>query len=97
MTDNLFLSEIMFAVIVTVGALVLREFIRTKNGTLRKIFIAYFSVEIFIYLCSAIYFYAVERLGFKMSVDVFRVIVLLPKVVIKLVLFWYLVKVKRNE
>lgn len=97
MTQGLFLSEVMFFVIITIAVLVLREFIRSKNGTLRKIFIAYFSIEVFIYGCSALYFYAVEKWGFKMSADVFRLIVLTPKVAIKLVLFWYLVNVKRKE
>src|SRR5579872_6461652 len=87
---NLVLTEVLFAIVYVVAIFVLWEFIRARDGMLRKIMIAYFSVEIFMYLGSAIYFYTAWYKHPIMNPDAFRVIVILPKVVIKLWLLWWL-------
>lgn len=94
MYESLVISEILFAVIYGIAALVLREFIRSKDGQLRKIMIWYFSVEIFVYLGSAVYFGLVAAQVPIMGIDTFRVIIVLPKVAVKI---WLLVWLKGHR
>lgn len=95
MSGNLFLSELMFSVISTVALLTMIEFIRYKDGVLRKIMICFFAIEVFVYASSGLYFWGVVN-GFEMTIDVFRVIVLAPKTICMMVLFVYL-KYKRKK
>lgn len=92
MSNNLFLSEIMFITITMIAGLVFWRLYVSKNGTLRKIMISYFLVEVFIYSSSAVYYWSVERGGEWFSVDVFRMIVLMPKVAVMLWLLSWLSK-----
>lgn len=64
----------------------------SKNGTLRKIMITYFTVEVFIYSASAIYYWQVENRSNTIPIDVFRLMVLSPKAAVKIWLFIWLVK-----
>lgn len=88
--QEILISEILFTVIILIAAIVLREFIVSKDGVLRKIMIWYFIVEIFVYATSAIYFYLGHLHVYVISASVFRMIVLLPKVAIKLRLLFFL-------
>lgn len=90
MVGNLVLSELLFAVIYVVAFLVLREFIKARDGMLRRIMIAYFCVEIFVYLGSAIYFFMVAYNMTTLSINAFRILIIFPKVVVKLWLLWWL-------
>jgi hypothetical protein len=92
MTNNLFFSEILFTIITMVALMVVWQLYISKDGTLRKIMIAYFVVEAFIYSASAIYFLQAERGDAPFDVDIFRLIVLTPKAAIKIWLFAWLVK-----
>lgn len=92
MSNNLFISEVLFTFIVMIGVLVFWQMCRSKDGMLRKIMIAYFLVEIFIYTSSAIYFWKVEKGTTTLSIEMFRLIVLLPKAAVKLWLFFWLLK-----
>ena len=87
---NFIATEILFGIVWIIGALVLREFIISKDGMLRKIMIAYFAVEVFTYLGAAIYFLAIEEKWSDMSINTFRIVVITPKVFVKLWLLWYL-------
>src|SRR6186713_401818 len=88
--SNFIITEILFAIVWIIGAFVLREFVISRNGMLRKIMITYFSVEVFTYLGAGIYFLATEEKWTDMSINAFRIIVIVPKVCVKLWLLWYL-------
>lgn len=90
MTNNLFLSEIMFVTIACIAALVMRQFIISRDGTLRKIMITYFAVEIWIYGSSGLYFWLIANTNFSLSIDVFRLICLAPKALVKVWLYVYM-------
>lgn len=90
MVANLLLSELLFGITYIIAALVLWEFIKTKNGELRIIMITYFSVEIFVYLGSGIYFFLLWEKLTTLSLDSFAIIVTFPKVIVKLWLLKYL-------
>lgn len=92
LTENLVLSEILFAVVYIIAGLVAWEFIKTKDGTLRKIMITYFTVEVFMYLSCAIFFYLKAYNLTNISGDAFRIFFILPKVFVKLWLLWWLKK-----
>lgn len=92
MTENLFFSEIMLMIVVCIAAMTARQFFKTKNGVLRKLMIAYFSVEVYVYGSSALYFWLLEKTSFRMGIDAFRVMVLLPKAIVMMCIFWYLGK-----
>lgn len=94
MTENLFLTEILFTIIIVIAGLVLVKFIRSKDGMLRKLMIGYFAIEIFVYFSSALYFWAIEKTDFKMSIDLFRVLAITPKAIMMLLLYSYLSKNK---
>lgn len=87
MGANLFVSELLFSIIICVAILVLWQFVRSRNGMLRKIMIAYFIVEIYIFTFSAIYWYDPF-----IPVNTFRMLILIPKVIVKLWLLWWIVK-----
>src|SRR5579859_2434040 len=90
---DLILTEVLFAIIYVIAIFVLWEFIRARDGLLRKIMIAYFSVEVFTYLGSAVYFYYSWLLGRNaFNVDIFRFTIIIPKVAVKLWLLWWLKK-----
>lgn len=86
---NLILTEILFAITYLIASLVLWEFVKSKDGQLRKIMIAYFGVEVFVYLSSAIYFWVVWEKVDIFSINTFRIIVIIPKVAVKLWLLWW--------
>lgn len=92
MSGELFISEILFAIIISIGILVLYQLIRSKNGTLRKIMIGYFAVEIWLFSWSAVYYYLAEQGTVLFSAGTLRLIVLVPKAVIKIMLLVWLVK-----
>lgn len=87
---NLLFTEILFSIVWIIGLLVLREFIISKDGILRKIMIAYFAVEVFTYLGAGLYFMAINFHWSQMPMDTFRLIVVCPKVAVKLWLLWYM-------
>lgn len=88
--NELVLSEVMTVIIVLIGFIIARDFYISRNGILRKILIWYFIVEVFVYSLAFIYWLDVLAI----SVGLFRLIVLVPKFIIKLRLLWYL-KTKR--
>lgn len=90
MVDNLILTEVLFFIVYAIGMLVVWEFVKAKDGMLRKIMIAYFSVEVAIYFMAAGYFYLVYLKKPPVSPDVFRIIFIAPKVCVKLWLLWWL-------
>lgn len=94
MTQNLAWSEILFFIIITIAGLVAWQFIKSRNGMLRKIMIAYFCTEIFVYGASAVYFWMYANHYTKMNIDVFRVIVITPKTIMMLWLYLWLRKKK---
>jgi hypothetical protein len=96
MGDNLFISELLLAVIATIDLLIFWQFVRSKNGVLRKIFIFLFLVDAYVYIFSMIYWYRVESSMTVMTVEVFRMLVLIPKAIVMLVLLRYLIKQKTN-
>lgn len=92
MTNNLFLSELMFITVAMIASLVFRRLYISKNGTLRKIMITYFLIEVFIYASSAVYFWMLEKDKAVVTVDVFRLIILTPKALVMLWLLSWLSK-----
>lgn len=92
MSNNLFLSELMFITIAMIASLVFRRLYISRNGMLRKIMIAYFLVEVFIYTSSAVYFWMLEKSKPIVTVDVFRLVILTPKALIMIWLLSWLSK-----
>lgn len=62
------------------------------RGMFRRIMIAYFVVEAFIYSASAVYFWKLDQGETSLSIDMFRLMVLTPKAAVKLWLFFWLLK-----
>ncbi len=90
---ELIISESLFTIIVLIAVLLWREFFISRNGILRKIFLWYFAIEVWVFGWSAVYWYLAEVFGNVLfSVGILRLIVLIPKAIIKLVLLWYLVR-----
>lgn len=96
MINNFILTEILYGIVWGVAILVLREFILSRDGMLRKIMIAYFSVEIFTYVSAAIYFCGIQYHWVVIPLGTFRLLLIIPKVGVKLWFLWYL-KVKRAK
>lgn len=92
MTQNLAWTEMMLIVVFAFAILVAREFYRSRNGTLRKLMIAYFVIEAFVYGTSALYFYLYDQHITTIGVDTFRLIVIAPKFVMKICLLIWLLK-----
>jgi len=90
MEGNLILTEFLFFIVYSIGAFVLWEFIKAKDGMLRKIMIVYFAVEFTIYLLASIYFYLSYIKKPPVSPDAFRIIFITPKVCVKIWLLWWL-------
>lgn len=84
------LSEYLFAIIYVIAALVFWEFIKSKDGILRKIMIGYFIVEVYAYLGSAIYFLLVDAKVHIFGIDIFRIIIITPKAIMMLCLWWWM-------
>lgn len=97
MNTEFWISEILFFIVYTIAIFVLREFIRTKDGMLRKIMIGYFAIEVFVYMTSAWDFLAIKEGWPSLSISVLRLVVLGPKVAIKGVLLWWLIKNRQNK
>lgn len=93
MNVSLFVSEIMFTIIISIAVLVWWQLKISRNGMLRKIFLWYFAVEIWVFGWSAVYWLDTST----MPLEWFRLLVLTPKVIIKLVLLWWLVKQNRKR
>lgn len=96
MNDELFISELLFCIIVTIGMLVFYQLYRSKNGVFRIIMLVYFAIDVYIYAFSAIYWYRSAHGYDVIPVGAFRLLVLVPKATIKLVLLWWLVKNNRK-
>lgn len=64
---------------------------------LRKIMIGYFAIEIWVFGWSAVYWYLAEQGAVLFSVGVLRLIVLVPKAIIKIFLLAWLVKNNRTS
>lgn len=95
MTQSLFISELLFAIISTIALLVVWQLVRTHDkSVLRKIMITYFLIEVFIWGSSGWYFWAIENGRTVMSIDQFRMIIIVPKAIVKLWLFIWLAKQK---
>lgn len=96
---DLILEEILLFIIVCVGCMVLREFVLSKDGTLRKILIAYFAVEVFIFWLTGLFLYASYFKLINIPIELLRYFLLLPKAAVKVWLFLYLKKnriIKKN-
>lgn len=89
---NFILTEVLYAIVYFIAILVLKEFIHARDGMLRKIMIAYFAVEAFTYILAALYFWNAWASPKHLFIDpnVFRLVIILPKVAIKLWLLWWL-------
>lgn len=92
MTNNLFLSEIMFLTITMIAGLVFWRLYISKDGMLRKIMITYFLIEMFVYSASAVYFWTIEKGIAPVTIDVFRLVILTPKALVMLWLLSWLSK-----
>lgn len=95
--NNFFFTELLYGVVWLVAIFVLREFIISKDGLLRKIMIAYFCVEIFTYGGAAIFFLLQHNHIEIISIEAFRIMVILPKVAVKLWLLYYFKKVHSKK
>lgn len=83
----------MFLIVAAIGLFVVREFIMVKNGVLRKIMIAYFCVEVFTYSMSGIFFMG----WLPITIETLRIIVIVPKVIVKIRLLIYLVGTRKKR
>lgn len=90
------ICEILFAIAYMTAAFVLREFIISKNGTLRKIMICYFSVEVFIFGGGAFYVMYWHKI-IPTPVTWFLIFLTVPKDVVKLWLLSWLIKGRINR
>lgn len=86
MNQGLLISEIIFAVIYIIAGFVVYELVKSKDGQLRKIMIAYFCSIIFVYGGSALYFLIPNNI----SLNTFRIVICTPKALIMLWLYSYL-------
>lgn len=96
MQGNLFISELLFTIIICIAFLVFWQLKISKDGVLRKIMMAFFLIEIYVYMLSAIYWWMEDKGKLLMPMEMFRLVVLAPKAAIKLVLLWWLVKQNRQ-
>lgn len=85
------LTQSLRAIIFLVAIVILVELIESKDGQLRKILIAYFGVEIFIYAGAFLYLIAYPEKSNPISI-----IWMLPKVAVKIWFYIWLVKNKRK-
>lgn len=92
MTTEFWISEALLSFITVVGFFVLWQFIIAKDGMLRKLMIGYFSVEVFIYGTSALYFYGTAKHFVFTPIEKIRLILLIPKAFIKILLLIWLLK-----
>lgn len=86
MTQGFFISELIFLIITLVASFIVYELVKSKDGQLRKILIAYFCSIIVVYGGSALYFLIPNHI----SLNIFRIIVCGPKAIIMLWLYSYL-------
>lgn len=86
MNQGLLISEIIFAIIYVIAGFVVYELVKSKNGRLRKIMIAYFSSVVFIYVGASLYYLFPDTV----SVNTFRIIVSAPKAITMLMLYNHL-------
>jgi hypothetical protein len=96
MGGNLFVSEILMLTVTIIAFLVFWQLYRSRNGSLRKIMMAYFLAEVNVYGLSCIYWYMAAKGYDVLSTEVFRLIVLVPKAIVMLILLNYLRKQKTN-
>lgn len=96
MGSNLFVSEILMTTIAFISLAIFWQLVRSKNGMLRKILIAFFLIEFYVYAFSGIYWYLLSIEQMDMSVEVFRMLVIIPKAFVELVFLFYLAKQKHN-
>lgn len=97
MDGNLFISELLFTIITTIGGLVFYQLYRSKNGVFRIIMLVYFGIDVYIYAFSAVYWLMTYYGHDVIPVGTFRLLVLAPKAAIKLVLLWWLIKQNRKQ
>lgn len=93
MTWSILVSETLFTIIIAVDFLVAMEFLRSRDGgTLRSLMVAYFSIDVYVYLLGSLYVAGYIHMpdGF------FRLIVLGPKAAVEIRLFLYLRKQKNK-
>lgn len=86
------MSETLFSVVYIIAIFVLIEFVRAKDGMLRKLMICYFIVEFYTYFGASIYYLAVHERWTTMGSDIYRIIIITPKVFVKLALLTWLIK-----
>lgn len=97
MNTEFWLSEILFFIVYSIALLVLREFVISKDGMLRKLMIAYFIVEFYTYFGAAVYYLGVHEKWITLRPETYRVIIATPKVCVKLCLLWWLVKNRQKR
>jgi hypothetical protein len=95
MGSNLFVSEILMVTITLIAFAVFWQLMRSKNGVLRKIMMGYFLIEVYVYGFSVVYWWLVGK-GKGFDVELFRVLVIVPKAIMMLILLRYLIKQKTN-
>lgn len=92
MPISLLVNEFLKSIAWGIGIFVVIEFVKTRDGMLRKIMITYFSVEVFIYFMSGLNSF----LEWKNAEMIDRVtlsnILLIPKCVVKVWLLVWLIK-----
>src|SRR5260221_8311956 len=94
MLYSLVVSEILFSITYIIAFFVFLEFFKSRDGILRKIMIAYFLVEVFVYLSSAVYFLLFYLKLTSLNIDTFAIVVTVPKVWVKIWLLSWLKKGK---
>ena len=77
----------LLTIVLLIAIVVLKNFIQSKDGILRKIMIAYFGCEVWINLCFIIYILFVPHSG---NFEYLLPIILIPKTFVKLFLCGYL-------
>jgi hypothetical protein len=88
-------DKVITLIIGVIAAIMLREFIIARNGKLRIIMVWFFSVEIFIY---GVFFWYLIHKGTSMIFDTLKMFafVFTPKMIIKIGLYFYLIKIKKQ-
>ena len=96
MPFSLIINEFLKAIAWVIAIFVMVEFIKSKDGELRKIMIAYFAIEVFIYLSSSIYSYLEWKHIEIISRMVFSDITVSIKDVVKIWLLSWFIRQRRK-
>ena len=88
--NQLIISEISLFVVAIISVLICIRFMSLKESEFMDIMIYYFGLEFFIYIMTVVFLYTKSNYFPYLSLDYFRMGVLLPKALIMIKLFIYL-------